>query len=108
MKTSKLTLVLPEVSAFLRRDQGLYINGRWTHSDSTAKLRIFDPATGQVIAHMVDASASDAGRTSTPCVWRRRCGRRYGRRRPPGVARFRRRIPASGRDQGRVGRVGRS
>jgi phenylacetaldehyde dehydrogenase len=62
MKTSQMTPVLPAVSAFLRRDHGLYINGRWTPSDSTAKLRIFDPATGQVIAHVVDASASDVDR----------------------------------------------
>lgn len=62
MKASKMTPVLPEVAAFLRRDHGLYINGRWNPSDGAAKLRVYDPATGQVIAHVVDASASDVDR----------------------------------------------
>jgi hypothetical protein len=54
-----MSSVLPEVSAFLRRDHGPYIGGRWTPSDGTAKLRVFNPGTGQVIAHVVDASACD-------------------------------------------------
>ena len=37
MNSSTMTRVLPEV--FLRRNHGLYINGPWTSSDSTAKLR---------------------------------------------------------------------
>jgi acyl-CoA reductase-like NAD-dependent aldehyde dehydrogenase len=60
MSSCTMTSMLPEVSAFLRRDHGPYINGRWTPSDGTPKLRVFNPATVQVIAHVVDASACDA------------------------------------------------
>ena len=59
MSAPEMSQVLPEVSAFLRRDHGLYINGRWTPSESAAKQRVYDPATGQVIANVVEASVSD-------------------------------------------------
>ena len=62
MTSSNMTRVLPEVSAFLRRDHGLYIDGRWTASDSKMKQKIYDPATGEVIAHVADASVSDVDR----------------------------------------------
>jgi succinate-semialdehyde dehydrogenase/glutarate-semialdehyde dehydrogenase len=42
----------------------LYIGGRWRDGGDGGTLRVEDPATGQTLAEVADATAADAGRTS--------------------------------------------
>ena len=51
--------LLPQVEAFLRRDHGLFIDGGYVPSQSSQTLEVINPATGQVIATVADAQASD-------------------------------------------------
>lgn len=51
--------LLPSVSAFLRRDHGLFIDGRSVASSSTQKIQIINPANGEPIAHVSDAAQAD-------------------------------------------------
>jgi phenylacetaldehyde dehydrogenase len=57
--------LLPQVEAFLRRDHGLFIDGGYVPSQSSHTLEVINPATGQVIATVADAQASDIERAVT-------------------------------------------
>lgn len=51
--------LLPSVSQFLGRDHGLYIDGGYVACSTTAKLKVINPANGEVIAQVSDAGQSD-------------------------------------------------
>ncbi|TFH79875.1 MULTISPECIES: aldehyde dehydrogenase family protein [Pseudomonas] len=51
--------LLPSVTAFLRRDHGLFIDGRHVQSTSSNKISVINPANGEVLAHVSDASDAD-------------------------------------------------
>jgi len=67
--------VLPEVSAFLARHHGLWINGRWQTARSEEFLPVFNPATAQQISSISNASDTDvdaavaSARTAFEGVW---------------------------------------
>jgi phenylacetaldehyde dehydrogenase len=50
------------VARFLKRAPRLFISNEWVEAQSQARIPVFDPATGQEIAHVVDANASDVDR----------------------------------------------
>jgi len=50
------------VAQFLKRPPRLFINNEWVESKSQGRIPVFDPATGQEIAQVVDANASDIDR----------------------------------------------
>jgi phenylacetaldehyde dehydrogenase len=51
--------LLPDVEAFLRRDHALFIDGGYVQSHSTQTLAVINPANGEVIAHVADATLAD-------------------------------------------------
>ncbi|MCD5993480.1 aldehyde dehydrogenase family protein [Pseudomonas sp. CDFA 602] len=51
--------LLPQVEAFLSRRHSLFIDGVYTDSHSSQTLDVVNPATGQVIAQVVNADAKD-------------------------------------------------
>lgn len=51
--------LLPQVEAFLSRHHALFIDGGCAKSHSSRTLEVINPATGQVIAEVVDADAAD-------------------------------------------------
>nr|WP_242485775.1 aldehyde dehydrogenase family protein [Pseudomonas sp. TH41] len=55
---SDVTL-LPSVTRFLRREHGLYIDGGHIASSSTTKIKVINPADGEVIAQVSDAAQAD-------------------------------------------------
>src|SRR5436190_1227992 len=50
------------VSSFLRRPGRLLIGGEWVESKSSVRIPVVDPATGDEIATVADANASDVDR----------------------------------------------
>ena len=54
--------VLPAVQAFLNQTHQLYIDGAYTQAHSTSRLSVYNPATGQQISSVPDASADDVNR----------------------------------------------
>ena len=44
----------------INTEQSLFINGRWSESASGRRFPVFNPATGQVVAHVSDGDAADA------------------------------------------------
>jgi phenylacetaldehyde dehydrogenase len=52
----------PAVAQFLKRPPRLFINNEWVEAKSQGRVSVFDPATGQQIAQVVDANASDVDR----------------------------------------------
>lgn len=54
-----LTVILPKVLAFLEKQHGLYIQGQWKESSGSDRLTVFDPATGNSISSVPDASLLD-------------------------------------------------
>jgi phenylacetaldehyde dehydrogenase len=52
----------PSVASFLKRAPRLFIGNEWVEAKSQARIPVFDPATGQQIAQVVDANASDIDR----------------------------------------------
>src|SRR6218665_2549198 len=47
--------VLPQVAAFLQRRHGSFIDGQWVVEEGTSSA-VLNPATGEVIAQVADAS----------------------------------------------------
>src|SRR6218665_3050442 len=47
--------VLPQVAAFLQRRHGSFIDGQWVVEEGT-RSAVLNPATGEVIAQVADAS----------------------------------------------------
>lgn len=54
-----LTVILPKVLAFLEKQHGLYIQGQWKESSGSDRLTVFDPATGNSVSSVPDASLLD-------------------------------------------------
>lgn len=54
--------LLPAATAFLARDHGLYIHGQTVAGDSSNRLAVINPANGQTIAQIADASQADVDR----------------------------------------------
>lgn len=54
--------LLPQVRAFLARDHGLYIDGGYISSNGTQQLKVINPANGETIARVSDASEADVAR----------------------------------------------
>ena len=52
----------PLVARFLKRAPRLLIGGEWVESKSQGRIPVVDPATGQEIASVADANASDVDR----------------------------------------------
>src|SRR5690349_9417842 len=50
------------VSQFLKRTPRLFIGNEWVEAKSQARIPVFDPATGQQIAQVVDANNADVDR----------------------------------------------
>ncbi len=54
--------VLPEVVAFLQRDQKLYIGGQWVEPERGESFEAIDPSSGSVLARVPSGSAEDVDR----------------------------------------------
>ncbi|WP_028634157.1 aldehyde dehydrogenase family protein [Pseudomonas parafulva] len=54
--------LLPAVTAFLARDNGLYIHGQTVAGESSNRLAVVNPANGQTIAQIADANQADVDR----------------------------------------------
>ncbi|HXH02029.1 MAG TPA: aldehyde dehydrogenase family protein [Candidatus Competibacteraceae bacterium] len=57
-----MTELLPQVQAFLARRHGLHIAGQCVPARSGATLPVYNPAEGEVIAHVPAAAAADVDR----------------------------------------------
>ena len=57
MTSPHLIELLPEVSAFLQRRHGLWIDGGWQSASAPADTPVRNPATGDIISFVSDASA---------------------------------------------------
>ena len=53
---------LPQVRDFLSREHGLFLDGEWVSSSGQERISVFDPATGEPIASIADATAKDVDR----------------------------------------------
>ena len=62
MTSPNLIELLPEVSAFLQRRHGLWIDGGWQPASAPADTPVRNPATGDIISFVSDASADDVDR----------------------------------------------
>ena len=69
--------ILPAVQTFIEQTHQLYIDGRYTPAQRTDTLAVFNPATGQQISSVPNASAEDVDRAVTSAhkaftsgVWR--------------------------------------
>ena len=70
--------LLPRVADFVRREHQMFINGEWVSAQSGETLEVFDPATGETIAHVpagnaadIDAAVMAARRAFDTGPWRR-------------------------------------
>ncbi|MGO2368427.1 MAG: aldehyde dehydrogenase family protein, partial [Serratia sp. (in: enterobacteria)] len=54
--------VMDNVSRFLDRHHGLYIDGQWCESSAEGRLAVYNPADGQQISSTADANAQDVAR----------------------------------------------
>ncbi|MBF8753562.1 aldehyde dehydrogenase family protein [Pseudomonas guariconensis] len=54
--------LLPSVTAFLARDHGLYIHGETVASQSATQIAVVNPANGETLAKVADASQADVER----------------------------------------------
>ncbi len=52
----------PAVAQFLKRAPRLFIGNEWVEAKSQKRIPVFDPATGQEIAQVVDANDADVDR----------------------------------------------
>ena len=59
MDSGAMVIVTDAVRAFVKRDFGLFVNGGWRTPHSPNRLDVFDPATGERIASVPDADATD-------------------------------------------------
>ena len=57
--SSQIVRPLDSVSAFLKRQHGLYIDGGWVAARGQGTLPVFNPATGEQIATTADADEAD-------------------------------------------------
>jgi phenylacetaldehyde dehydrogenase len=57
-----------EVASFAAREHGLFIDGGWRAGHSSARLDVFNPATGARLAQVVDANAADVDTAVTSAV----------------------------------------
>ncbi|MDN7179400.1 aldehyde dehydrogenase family protein [Caballeronia sp. SEWSISQ10-4 2] len=76
MSSEKAIVVSDAVQAFVRRDFGLFINGGTQRAHSTRRLDVFNPATGERLASVPDADATDvdnavrnARAAFDACIW---------------------------------------
>lgn len=51
-----------DTRAFVARQHGLWLDGDWHHACSATTHAVEDPASGQLIAHIAEANASDVAR----------------------------------------------
>ena len=59
----RVVKLLPSLEAgFLKRDHGLFIEGKWQAAEAQRRIEVVNPATGRVIATTADAGASDVDR----------------------------------------------
>jgi len=54
-----IVMPLDDVSAFLGREHGLFIDGDWRSGRSLDRISVFNPATGEQIATVVNADLQD-------------------------------------------------
>jgi phenylacetaldehyde dehydrogenase len=59
VQSTELVQITPDVTAFLRREPSLFIDGRRTAPTARATLPVFNPADGTQIAQVPDAGATD-------------------------------------------------
>ena len=67
MTTSTAAPTVDSLLAQLRDGQvvdatAIYVDGQWTSSDASGRIEVFSPASGEVIAHVADGSATDVDR----------------------------------------------
>lgn len=48
-----------EAASFLGKSHKLFIEGQWQDAQSGARRKVFDPATGKVIAEVADGDQAD-------------------------------------------------
>ena len=56
---SNIVTPLNDVTAFLGTEHGLFIDGSWREARSSDRIDVYNPATGERIASVVNANAQD-------------------------------------------------
>lgn len=59
MSPATSVAVSDAVRAFIAQDHRLFIDGHWQDSSGSNRIPVFDPATGQLLCHVVDATLAD-------------------------------------------------
>jgi len=62
MSNDATVVVSDAVRAFVQRDFGLFIGGAQQHAHSERRLDVFNPASGERLATVADADATDVDR----------------------------------------------
>lgn len=60
--SSQSVSILSSVNTFLARNHGLFIGGDWVDGGADPRLSVYNPATGQEIATVVNAGANAVDR----------------------------------------------
>lgn len=59
MATATLPSMLPSVKSFVAEKRAMLINGKWVHAASGRTFEVFNPATGEVLAHVAAGDVLD-------------------------------------------------
>ncbi|MCC6156379.1 MAG: aldehyde dehydrogenase family protein, partial [Candidatus Hydrogenedentes bacterium] len=59
MATATLPAMLPSVKSFVAEKRKMLINGKWTEAISDRTFEVFNPATGDVLAHVASGDVQD-------------------------------------------------
>lgn len=59
MATATLPTILPTVKSFVAERRQMLINGKWVDAVSDRTFEVFNPATGEVLAHVASGDVQD-------------------------------------------------
>jgi phenylacetaldehyde dehydrogenase len=60
--SNQKTQVAPEVSQFIAQPRKMFINGEWVEAVSGKTFPVYNPATGEVLAHVAEGDKEDINR----------------------------------------------
>ena len=55
--------IAPEVQQFVSETRKMLIDGKWVDAASGKTFEVYNPATGEVMAHVAEGDAEDINRT---------------------------------------------
>jgi phenylacetaldehyde dehydrogenase len=60
--SNQKTQVAPEVSQFIAQPRKMFINGEWVEAVSGKTFPVYNPATGEILAHVAEGDKEDINR----------------------------------------------